>query len=360
MKTFERYFFTETLVKLLAATSALGLVIIGNLLSKLLGKVSEGRYPLDVVRPLLIYGAIDALIFLLPFSAMLAVTLTMGRYYRDNEAAAAFALGVGHARICRVLMRLALPLVLLLFVLVMQVSPEGERRYEMIKQMGKQRGDVTMVSPGRFFSPRENTVLFVDEYDRDAGKLSKVFIADLSPGRTLLETAAYGEQKIDEDGVKRLYLYRGQRYEGTPGRTDYRVSGYREHAVYLPVRLPSMPGDDPEEMGFGELLASHQLEARAELHWRLATVVSLPVLMLLAFSLWRVVPVRGRSNRVADATVVFFIYENLMIFVSDRVSNGVLPVLPGVWCIPALAFTVAALLLARRGGARVAPTGGKR
>ncbi len=348
MKTFERYLFTELLVNLSATISVLSIVVVGRLLSKLLEKVAEGRYPLDVIKPLLVYGTLDSLIFLLPFSAMLAVMLTLGRQYRDGEAYAAFALGIGYARICRVLMRLAVPLTVLLFVFVMEMSPAGERRYELIKQTGKQRGDVTMVAAGKFFSPRENVVLFVEDYDRDAGRLSHVFIADFSPGRTVLETAAYGEQKLGGDGVKRLHLYAGRRYEGTPGQTDYRVSGYREHAVHLPVRLPRIPSDDPEAMTFGELLASDRTEARAELQWRLTTVVSLPVLMLLALPLGRVAPRRGRNARIAAAIAVFLVYENLIIFIIDRVGSGDFPVFPGAWWVPALTLAAAVLMLMRR------------
>ena len=348
MKVFERYLFTELLVNLLATVSVLGIIVVGRLLSKLLGRIAEGDYPLDVIRHLLIYGTLDSLIFLLPFSAMLAVMLTMGRHYRDSEAYAAFSFGFGYARICGVLMRLAVPLTVLLFVLTMEVSPHGERRYDLIKQAGKQRGDVTMVTAGRFFNPREDTVLFVEGYDRVAGRLSNIFIAELSERGAVIETARGGEQKIDADGVKRLHLYDGRRYEGVPGETDYRVSDYREHAVFLPTRLPATPGDNPEEMSFAELLASNQVEAEAELQWRLATVASLPVLMLLAFPLSRSAPRRGRNARVAVAIGVFLVYENLIIFTVDRIGAGAIPAFPGVWWIPATALAVAVLMLTRR------------
>lgn len=347
-KIFERYLFTELLVNLLATVSVLGIIVVGRLLSRLLGKIAEGRYPLDVITQLLVYGTLDSLILLLPFSAMLAVMLTMGRHYRDGEAYAAFSFGFGYARICGVLMRLAIPLTVLLFVLVMEVSPESERRYELIKQEGKQRGDVTMVTAGKFFSPREDTVLFVEGYDRGAGRLSNIFIAELSERGAVIEIARGGEQKTDVGGVKRLHLYDGRRYEGTPGETDYRVSDYREHAVFLPTRLPAVSGDEPEEKGFTELLASNRDEDRAELQWRLATVVSLPVLMLLAFPLSRSAPRRGRNARIAVAIGVFLVYENLLIFTVDRIGDGAFPAFPGVWWIPAAALAAAGLMLRRR------------
>ena len=360
MRTFERYFFTELLANLLATLSVLSIVVIGNLLSKLLENVSEGRYPLDVIAPLLIYGTLNSLVFLLPFSAMLAVMLTMGRYYHDNEASAAFSLGISYARICGVLMQLAVPLTLLMFVLVMKVLPEIERQYELIKEMGKQRGDVTMVTAGRFFSPRDDTILFVEDYDRAAGRLSNIFIAHLSPEYTMIETAAYGEQKLDENHVKRLHLYEGYRYGGTPGQTDYRVSEYREHTVHLPARLPRLPGDNPEAMTFGALLASNQVEAKAELQWRFAAVISVPALVLLAFPLARVAPRRGRNARTAVAILVFLVYENLAIFVTNQVESGDLPVFPGVWWIPALAFAATTVLLARRSVVHVFLSGFRR
>ena len=348
MKTFERYFFTELLVNLLATVSVLSLVIVGRLLSRLLEKIAKGDYPLDVIRDLLFYGTVDALIFLLPFSAMIAAMLTLGRHYRDSEIYAAFSFGIGYVPICHVLMRCAVPIAILLFVLVMEVSPAGERRYELIEKTSKQRGDVTMVTAGKFFSPRKDTVIFIEDYNRGSNEVSNIFIAKLSGNQTVIETATLGKQKIGNDGIKRLHLYDGHRYEGRPGQSNYQVSDYQEHAIFLPTSLPPVLGDDSEEMTFSELFASPRDEDKAELQWRLVTVVSLPVLMLLAFPLSRVAPRRGRNIQIAGAIVAFVIYECLIILIVDQIGDGNLPVLPGVWLVPIVFFIMTVLMLMHR------------
>ena len=350
MKTFERYFFLELLFKLFATILVFIVIIAGQLLAKLLAAAAAGNHPFDVIKYLFLYGTVDALIFLLPFSAMLAVTLTMGRYYRDGEAYAAFSFGIGYADFCRVLAKCVLPLTLLLFVLVMEVSPAGERKYQLIKQMGKQRGDVTMVVAGGFFAPRKDTVVFVEDYDRTRGTLHNLFIAKFLGEEKVIEIAKSARQEQDDDGVKYLHLYDGRLYEGRAGEDDYRVFSYREHRVSLPVGLPARLGDDPEEMNLAALLVSDSLESRAELQWRLVTVLSLPILVLFAFSLSWVLSRRGRSFDIAVVISAFLIYEHLTILVVDRIGKGELAPLPGAWLMPAatLAITVA-MLLHRRG-----------
>ena len=348
MKTFERYLFVELLTKLLVIELVFSVIVAANLLSKLLKKVATGDYPADVVASLLFYNTVDSLAVLLPFSAMLAVMLTMGRYYSDSEAYAAFSLGISYARICGVLMKLAVPLALLLFVLVMVVSPAGEQQYKLIKQQGKQRGDVTVVTRGKFFSPREGVVLFVEDHDRDSGKLSNIFIANLSTRHNVLETAAYGEQRQGSDGVKRLHLHDGHLYEGVPGQTSYRVSDYREHSIHLPIRLTQIRSDDPETMTFGELLKSGRNKDQAELQWRMVTVISVPVLMLLAFPLSRVAPRSGSNARIISVIAVFLVYSGVTIVTADLIGSGRFPTFPGVWWVPAVALVAAMLMLTRR------------
>ena len=348
MKTFERYFFRELLFRLLATILIFSLVIAGQLLAKLLAGAAEGNYPLDVVGELFLYGTSDALIFLLPFSAMLAVTLTMGRYYRDGEAYAAFSFGIGYADFCRVLAKCVLPLTLLLFVLVMEVSPAGERRYQLLKQASKQRGDVTTVVAGNFFAPRKDTVVFVGDHDRARGTLHDLFIAKFLEEGKVIEIAKSAHQERDDDGVRYLSLHDGRLYEGRIGEEDYRVFSYREHRVPLPVNLAPRLGDDPEEMNFAALLASDSPGSRAELQRRLVTVLSLPILVLFAFSLNRVGPRRERNFDIAFVILAFLVYEHLILLLVDYVGKGKIAPLPGAWPVPAAVLASAVLMLSHR------------
>ncbi len=349
----------ELLFKLFATTLIFSVVIVGQLLAKLLAAVAQGSYPFDVVWRLLLYGASDALIFLLPFSAMLSVVLTMGRYYRDSEAYAAFSLGIGHADFYRVLAKCVLPLTLLLFVLVMEVSPAGERQYQLLKQMSKQRGDVTMVVAGSFFAPREDTVVFVEGHDRALGTLRNLFIARSLGEERVIEIAKSAQQKRDDDGVKRLHLHDGRLYTGRIGEDEYRVFSYREHRVSLPVTFAPTLGDDPEEMDFAALLASDSLASRAELQWRLVTVLSLPILVLFAFAVSQTSPRRERKLDIAVVVLAFLIYQHLIILVIDYIGKGQLAPVPGAWPIPAATLVATLVMLSHRRVRRYVSRGGR-
>lgn len=348
MKTFERYFFTELLLKISATVLVLGIVVVGQSSSKLFTKIVAGNYPADAIGRLLLFSAFDALIFLLPFAAMLAVTLTMGRYYRDSEAYAAFSCGIGYTAFCRILMQCALPLTLLLFVLVMKVAPAGERQYQVTEQLARQHSDVAMVPTGGFFSPGKGTVLFVEDYDPESGELHAVFAARFPGGEKMIETARLGSQVQEQDGLKLLYLHDGYLYEGKARQGDYRVSRYRERRISLSPGLPPKLGDDPEEKGLSALLASPRLEDRAELQRRLVMVVSLPILMLLVFALNLELPRQGRNSSIAISILAFLFYAYGIVVTAGRVAKGDMAVLPGAWWIPAAALVATVAILTRR------------
>ncbi len=343
MTIFERYFFRDLVANLVAVTSVLTLITAGRLLITLFDKVAAGSYPADVVLPLLGLGCLDWIVQMLPFGAMIAALLVLGRYYRDNEIYAAFSIRVSHWRILATLMRVGVPLALLLLYLLMNVLPQARQQFEFIKESGKQRMDVGAVESGRFIET-DDGVLFVARRAEDS--VAGVFVAVRRDGHWTIETAATGAQRESADGRRWLELQDGRFYEGAPGRGEFVVSSYRKHSVLLPRRVTEWDADDPDMLGFAALWASPLPEHRAELQWRLSVPLSLLLLLLLAEPLSRVAPRRGHLQ-LAAAIVLFLIYANVLTLLTGMIAAGRAPPLPGVW--PAhLAVLALALLLWRR------------
>lgn len=343
MTIFERYFFRDLVANLVAVTSVLTLITAGRLLITLFDKVAAGRYPADVVLPLLGLGCLDWIVQMLPFGAMIAALLVLGRYYRDNEIYAAFSIRISHRRILATLMRVGVPLALLLLYLLMNVLPQARQQFEFIKESGKQRMDVSAVESGRFIET-DDGVLFVARRAEDS--VAGVFVAVRRDGHWTIETAATGAQRESADGRRWLELQDGRFYEGAPGRGEFVVSSYGKHSVLLPRRVTEWDADDPDMLDFAALWASPLPEHQAELQWRLSVPLSLLLLLLLAEPLSRAAPRRGYLQ-LAAAIVLFLLYANVLTLVTGMIAAGRVPPLPGVW--PAhLAVLALALLLWRR------------
>jgi len=345
MTIFERYFFRDLLVNLAAVVSVLALMTAGRLLITLTGKVAGGSYPPDIVLPLLLLGTLDWVVQTLPFSAMLASVLVLGRYYRDNEIYAAFSIRVGARRIFATLMRLGAPLALLALYLMMNVLPTAHQQFRFIKESGKQRVDVGAVGAGRFMQ-MDGGVLFIER--RDGNAVEGVFVAVRRDGKWSVETAARGEQRGPEGGRKWLELHDGRFYERASGRDGLVVSSYRRHSVLLPQTATDWRMDKPDMMSLAALWASPLPGHRAELQWRLSIPVSLLLLLMISEPLSRTAPRRGRSLPLAASIVFFLVYSNVLALVTGMIASGRLPAAPGVWPVHLAVLALALFLMRRR------------
>ena len=140
----------------------------------------------------------------------------------------------------------------------------------------------------------------------------------------LADTATY--TKGAADGTHLVTLYNGRRYEGVPGRGDFRVIEFREHGI--PIVTP----DDAVARHPG---SGHQTDARTlgferAIGYRAAAIQGIEpimalVLTLIAVPLSRLRPRQGRYARVGFAIVVYFVYSNLLSAAKVWVEKGDLP-----------------------------------
>ena len=94
-------------------------------------------------------------------------------------------------------------------------------------------------------------------------------------------------------------------------------------------------------------------EAVAELHWRIAIPLSIPLLMMLAVPLSKVNPRQGKFGRLLPALSLFLIYYILLIVGTNMLQSGKLPLALGLWWAHALVLLLAVgLLLQHRAGAQ--------
>ena len=323
MKIYNHYLLRELLTTFVIVILSLELIIGGNVLARWLGRVAQGHYPVDVIVPFLFYSSTNLLTTVLPFAAMLATVLVLGRQQQSGELNAAFFVRCGHADICAILMRFAAPLAVFLFLMLMFVTPKMHYEHKLAKQEAKQRVDLSVVTAGQFIRANDNLVLFIE--NKKDYQLNHLFVAEQTDAGIDVETAARGEQKTAADHTRWLHLYNGTRFEGTANEDSFQVSTYAEHAVRLPSEAILLPLQEPDFKSLGQLLASSKKLDQAELHWRLSLVLSLIVAVLMAF----VLVCRYRSgpyHAVIPAAIVYLVYINVLLILSSWVMRASVPV----------------------------------
>jgi lipopolysaccharide export system permease protein len=127
-----------------------------------------------------------------------------------------------------------------------------------------------------------------------------------------------------------ITLYDGERFEGVPGSPQFRMLRFAEHIIPVQVPAPS-EAVRIDSQPTSELLRSHNLQQRAELHWRLALPSMCLVLTILAIPLARLRPRQGRYARIWLAVVIYFVYSNLISAGKVWIARGTVPEIIGLW-----------------------------
>src|SRR5687768_457967 len=123
MTVLKRYLLAEFAKALGMVTVVLSTIVVGRLLLVLLNKVAKGKFPADLIAPLLGLGAVRSLIILLPLTLLLSLMLVLGRMYRDNEITVLRACGLSEMQLFRPLLPLILSFVTLIGLLSISVAP---------------------------------------------------------------------------------------------------------------------------------------------------------------------------------------------------------------------------------------------
>jgi lipopolysaccharide export system permease protein len=346
--TVQRYVLREVVQTWLAVTGILVAILVSNQISRVLGLAADNQYGRRVVFDLIALGAVMNLSVIVPVGLLLAVVLTLGRMYHDSEMAALQACGFGPSRLLAPLLCFAAVIAVGLSWLTFFQVPRADGQAQLLRQSAIKEARFGQLDAGRFraFSGGD-AVFYAERVDQD-GVLHNVFLQRESAGRVevaLADTATYS--KADASGIHLVTLFNGERYEGVPGRDDFRVIEFREHGIPIAtpedVRGPADPDTKPTRALFG----SHEPSDIAQLQFRVSTPLMALVLALVAVPLSKLRPRQGRYARVGFAIVLYFVYSNLLSASKVWLERGELPPVIGVWWVHAAALALGIYLVAR-------------
>lgn len=303
---------------LLIFTILLSIVVLSQLI-RLLGDAVSGVLAEEGVLTLMGFAALNYLPVLLSLSLFLSVLLTLTRCYRDSEMVVWFCSGLGLTRWIRPVLWYALPVIAVIALLGLVLSPWAYSKAEEYKQRLNKRDDVSAARPGVFRETGNGErVYFIENVDTDRHKVGNVFVQLQQNGKAGTVAAKEGRQEIMPNGDRFLVLLNGTRYEGVPGQRDFRIAQFDRYAMRIEEEAVKRASYTPlQSVSSWELMKDPNSWNVAELEWRVGMPISALLLSLLAIPLSFVNPRAGRSLNLAIAAVIYLIYNNV-----DRLTNA--------------------------------------
>ena len=349
-KLFRKNLFHRTLVLEFAGTGflifaiLLGIVVVSQLI-RFLSEAVSGKLAADGVLALLGFSALNYLPVLLSMSLFMSILLTLSRCYRDSEMVVWFSAGIGLTRLIRPVLGYALPVVGVIALLSLVLSPWAMRKSEEFKRNLDSRDEIAGITPGMFReSSQADRVYFVESIDPGSNHTGKIFVRSVQNSKLGTMVAREGFQETLPNGDRFLVLLNGTRYEGTPGQQDYRIVEFKRYAMRVESATSVKVQTSARTMLTPELWRNPTTWNLSELEWRLGLPMSAAVLALLAIPLSYVNPRAGRSLNMVMAIVLYMVYSNMISVTNAWVGWGKMSPGIGLWGIHTLMLLVVALL----------------
>jgi len=352
-----RYLLREGLLAWLGVTTVLLAIMLSTRFARFLAEAASGKLPREFLLNIAGLSCLQYLVILIPVSLLLAILLSLGRMYRDQEIAAMSGCGVGPGTLYQPFILLAVCLSALTGALSFQIGPWAGRQADALFRDAQRVIRFTPFETGRFKQlGGGRAVFYAESVQGIEGSFETVFARLTDRRGTSIITAQRGAQTLDpQTGDRVLRLEDGYRYAGEPGRADYNV--LRFDTLTTRVSPPPLPylSSKRKLRETGKLLSSDDPEDQAELHWRIAAPVSVLLLALLAIPLAHTSPRAGRYGKLVLGILAYLVYSNLLALAQAWVAKGYVAPAVGLWWVHGLALVAALWLTARRLGWHLRP-----
>jgi lipopolysaccharide export system permease protein len=353
----QRYLMREIAVTFLGVSLLLALMLLSSNFIRLATETLEGDYPVAAFLTLFALKGVGNIVFILPFAFFIAVLLTLSRLYKDNEIIVLMACGVGPGRLLSSVATLGLAVTLLVGYMALFFAPwAAELSKQLLDEAGAQQGIEGIVA-GRFNSlGSDSPTIYVERYEADKKLLHGIFVQGFSSeaeGHKLyVIKAARAQERKGPQGNRYLVLQDGYRYEGTQGKSDYRVIQFAEHGIRLVEREVTASRRPNYAIPTSRLWGDESASYVAEFQWRLSVPISTLLLALIAVPLSKSTPRSGYYRGLFLGILVYVIYNNLLTVGRSLLTKGDVPLQVGLWWVHLLVLVLLVVILWHQRGRR--------
>jgi len=349
----DRYLFKEILISLISVVTVLLLIFSSKHFVRYMSDAAAGELPTSLIFQLLSLFTLSYLVLIVPFAIYLAVIITLGRFYKDNEVTAAEACGLGLPRIMKSILYLSLFLSIFVGVLSLWVAPWAEAEQYKIRAQAKAEAEFGFIAPGRFHEIRGGRGVFYIEDMAGENKMKNVFVYLEDEHRSDVFSSLTGYMEMDQKtGSHFIILENGFRLERLGEGQGYRLHDYAKSGIRIAKRESSTGTLKMIERTTVSLWSDDSAEARAELHWRFATPISCVLLTLMAVLLSKTNPRQGRFGKLFIALLAYIAYVYVLMLTKTALKNEEIPLVLGMWWVHGFAILFIFFLLGNQFGWR--------
>ena len=299
---------------------AIALVV---LFIRLLGDVARGELANEAVFAFLGFSVLYFLPVLMTIALFAGVLLPLSRMWRESEMVIWFSAGVSLTQWVRPVVAFALPLSAVILLLTLVLNPWAQTKKSEFRQDLRGRSESSLIAPGLFAETGGGRrVYYVEALNPLTGIVRNVFMQSRIDGQLGLVVAREGSHTELPDGSRYLVFKDGRRYEGVPGRLDYRIVEFERYWMRLDPVAVGGKETGVRQAPLGELLGDASPQARAELLWRFGVPLSAFILALMAIPLGFVNTRARRSYGLMVALLLYFVYNNLLSLAQAWVAQG--------------------------------------
>ena len=324
-------------------------IIIVTQLVRFLGAAASGVVAPEGVIALLGFRAIYYLPVLLTLTLFISVLLSLTRSYRDSEMIVWLSSGISITSWIRPVLMFAVPLVIIIAVLSLFLSPWAFGKSEEYRRQMEATDEVATPTPGVFRESRQaERVYFVGSAAGEGNTVSDIFVSSVEHQQLDILMAKNGYQETRENGDRFLVLLHGRRYEGLPGSPDYKIADFDKYEIRIePYEAKQVA---PQRRGTPtlHLLREGSPASLAEFVWRAGLPLSALLLALLAIPLSFVNPRVGRSFNLILALAVYIVYSNSLSIARGLVAQQKINLTLGFWGVHVFMLLLLLLLFYRR------------
>lgn len=325
----------KELARSFGATFVVLLTIVMTMtLFRVLGLTSRGGVDPSDLMVVMWYTVLGQLSALLSLSLSVAIVGTVSRMYRDSEMVIWFTGGKGLGGFIAPTFRFAWPVLLVIALLTLVVSPWSTQQTQNMKDRFEKRGDLDRVAPGQFQeSAGGKKVFFIDKASPGAQSGKNIFISANEKGKEAITSALSGHiETLQKDESKPagsavegkfLILNHGQRLENTAGDKRIKISDFEVYGTQLGANTTSSASEIPAAARTTLTLLREPTPTNlGQLAWRIGLVLASINFVGLALAAATSNPRAGRSGNMAFAAFAFFLVFQLLNLGQTWIATG--------------------------------------
>lgn len=321
-----RYLSKQVLSTALVVTTILIVVIMGGQLVRYFGIAAQGRMEVGILFELIATRLPEFLTLIIPLGFFFGLMLVFGRLYAENEMAVFNASGVSRVQLGKQLLPLTAAFLIFQMVMMMFISPWGNRQYDQLVTTQAIRSGFDLIRPKEFVSSGRYSI-YAEDLSSDRRSLTGIFFyqkAASAGQEDVLIMAKEARRVPTTDGSSVVDLKQGRRYSFVPGQTKYTQAEFEAYRLRLePQQDAAVAAQRVETMTMQQLWQKRQNPIMAaEWGWRIFGGWCIFLALLLALPLSEVSPRQGRYHRLFPALLIFASLIVALMAVKTRITKA--------------------------------------